>query len=230
MTNSEEQFYKLEKQYQESLDSQKRFYESELELLKSKFEYEKSKLKVEYENEKAQLKKEVEQFYNVKNTQDVEAIKNYYESELNNQKTWYEEEIVRRQKETEDWHIKNLEEKVSELTNGYEEMLQAQKDKFNVEMEVLSAQIIEQKKYYEEQLKPYRRIINFRKKVEKKFNIEHSYLVSAAALFSFTVNTALSPANTFCAVGWAAIWVTVRVTVSEVTVSPSSPVTTQRNL
>lgn len=172
MTNSEEQLYKLGKQYQESLDSQKRFYESELELLKSKFEYEKSKLKVEYENEKAQLKKEVEQFYNVKNTQDVDAIKNYYESELNNQKSWYEEEIVRRQKETEDWHVKNLEEKVSELTKGYEEMLQAQNDKFNMETEILSAQIIEQKKYYEEQLKPYKKIINFRKKVEKKFNIE----------------------------------------------------------
>ena len=37
-------FSPLEKQYQESLDSQKRFYESELELLKSKFEYEKFKI------------------------------------------------------------------------------------------------------------------------------------------------------------------------------------------
>ncbi|MBQ4078183.1 glycosyltransferase [bacterium] len=172
MTNSEEQFYKLEKQYQESLESQKRFYESELELLKSKFEYEKSKLKVEYENEKAQVKKEVEQFYNVKNTQDVEAVKSYYENELNNQKTWYEGEIIRRQKETEDWHSNNLKEQVEKLTKGYEEMLQAQNDKFNMETEILSAQIIEQKKYYEEQLKPYKRIINFRKKVEKRFNIE----------------------------------------------------------
>ena len=172
MTNSEEQFYKLEKQYQESLESQKRFYESELELLKSKFEYEKSKLKVEYENEKAQVKKEVEQFYNVKNTQDVESVKSYYENELNNQKTWYEAEIIRRQKETEDWHSNNLKEQVEKLTKGYEEMLQAQNDKFNMETEILSAQIIEQKKYYEEQLKPYKRIINFRKKVEKRFNIE----------------------------------------------------------
>ena len=172
MTNSEEQYYKLEKQYQESLDSQKRFYETELELLKSKFEYEKSKLKIEYENDKGRLKKELEEYFNVKNFQDVEAVKNYYENELNSQKTWYEAEIVKRQKETEDWHVNNLEEKIAVLVKGYEEMLQAQNDKFNVEMEILSAQIIEQKKYYEEQLKPYRRIINFRKKVEKKLNIE----------------------------------------------------------
>ena len=45
MTNNEEQLYKLEKQYQESLESQKRFYETEFELLNAKFEYEKSKLK-----------------------------------------------------------------------------------------------------------------------------------------------------------------------------------------
>ncbi len=172
MTNNEEQLYKLEKQYQESLDAQKCSYQTELELLRSKFEYEKSKLKIEYENGIERVKSECESFYNVKNLNDVDAVKNYYENELASQKDWYEAEILRRQKETEDWHIKNTEQKISELTKGYEEMLQAQKDKFAVETEILSSQIIEQKKYYEEQLKPYRRIINFRKKVEKKLNIE----------------------------------------------------------
>ena len=172
MTNNEEQLYKLEKQYQESLESQKRFYETEFELFNSKFEYEKSKLKVEYENEKERIKADLEAYYNVKNSQDIESLKSYYESELASQRNWYEEEIVRRQKETETWHINNLETKISELTKGYEEMLQAQKDKFAIETEILSAQIIEQKKYYEEQLKPYKRIINIRKKVENKLNIQ----------------------------------------------------------
>ena len=172
MTNNEEQLYKLEKQYQESLESQKRFYETEFELLNAKFEYEKSKLKVEYENEKERIKADSEAYFNVKNSQDIESLKSYYEGELASQRNWYEEEIVRRQKETEAWHINNLETKISELIKGYEEMLQAQKDKFAVETEILSAQIIEQKKYYEEQLKPYRRIINFRKKVENKLNIQ----------------------------------------------------------
>lgn len=172
MNNNEEQLYKLEKQYQESLDAQERFYKSEFELLNSKFEYEKSKLKVECENEKEKIKTDIEAYFNVKNAQDIEAIKSYYESELESQRNWYEQEIIRRQKETEAWHINNLEEKLSALTKGYEEMLKAQQDKFAVETEILSAQIIEQKKYYEEQLKPYRRIINFRKKVEKKLNIQ----------------------------------------------------------
>ncbi len=161
MSNNEEQLYKLEKQYQESLDAQKRFYESEIGLLNSKHEYEKEKIRVD-----------IESYFNVKNAQDIESIKQYYERELESQRNWYEQEIIRRQKETETWHINNLEEKISGLTKGYEEMLKAQQDRFAVETEVLSAQIIEQKKYYEEQLKPYRRIINFRKKIEKKLNIK----------------------------------------------------------
>lgn len=161
MSNNEEQLYKLEKQYQESLDAQKRFYESEIGLLNSKHEYEKEKIRVD-----------IESYFNVKNAQDIESIKQYYERELESQRNWYEQEIIRRQKETETWHINNLEEKISGLTKGYEEMIKAQQDRFAVETEVLSAQIIEQKKYYEEQLKPYRRIINFRKKIEKKLNIK----------------------------------------------------------
>ena len=47
MSNNEELYYNLERQFQESLEAQKRFYESELELLKSKFEYENTKLKLE---------------------------------------------------------------------------------------------------------------------------------------------------------------------------------------
>ena len=171
MSNSEELYYKLEKQFQESLEAQKRFYESELELLRSKFEYEKTKLKLEYDDRRIADKKVVEAEYNVKNYNDTEAIKHYYEEQLNSQKAWYEQEITKRQKETEDWHVKNLEEKISELKKGYEEVIKAQQDKFNVELEVLSSQIIEQKKYYEEQLKPFKRVIRLQNKIQRKFNL-----------------------------------------------------------
>lgn len=171
MSNNEELYYNLERQFQESLESQKRFYESELALLRSKFEFEKTKLKLEYDDRRIADKKAVEAEFNVKNFQDVEAIKKYYEGQLQSQKAWYEEEIVKRQKETEDWHVKNLEEKISSLTQGYEEMIKAQQDKFNVELEVLSSQIIEQKKYYEEQLKPFKRVIRLQNKIQKKLNL-----------------------------------------------------------
>ncbi|MBE7704793.1 MAG: glycosyltransferase [Cyanobacteria bacterium SIG29] len=172
MTEKDEQYYKLEKQHKEELETQKRFYESELSLLKSKFEYEKSKLKIEYENNELKLRQELEEYFGSKNYKDMQNIKDYYESEIKSQRDWYEVEIERRKKETETWHINNLEVKTAELIKNYEEMLQAQKDKFDVEMQVLTEQIIEQNRYYEEQLKPYKRIINFRKKVEKKFNLE----------------------------------------------------------
>ena len=51
MTDIQEQFVKLEKEFQQEIALQKRFYESEIELLKSRFEYEKEKLKVEYNND-----------------------------------------------------------------------------------------------------------------------------------------------------------------------------------
>ena len=39
---TDDKFLQMEKQYQDSLNSQKRYYESQLELLKSKLEYEKA--------------------------------------------------------------------------------------------------------------------------------------------------------------------------------------------
>ncbi len=147
------------------LKSQKQFYESEIELLKSKFEYEKSKLLTDFENEKSQLKKELQEYYNVKNTQDKEAVKEYYEKELLSQKNWYEEEIIRRQKETENWHENNLKEKTQELKKGYEEIISALSEKLNTETQILSNQLIEQKRYYEEQLKPYKKLIKAGKKL-----------------------------------------------------------------
>ena len=65
-----------------------------------------------------------------------------------------------------------MEEKISELTKGYEEVINAQKDKFNVELEVLCSQIIEQKKYYEEQLKQFKRVISLQNNIKKKLNIQ----------------------------------------------------------
>lgn len=166
MSNNEEQYFKAERQYQEALDSQKRLFESEVELLKSKFEYEKSKLKLDYEQQRENDRKDTEAFFNVKNAQDAETIKSYYERELESQKSWYEAEIIRRQKETETWHINNLQQKTAELIKQYEEMKDAQIKKFNMELEVLSTQIIEQKKYYESQLKPFIRIIKFKNKLK----------------------------------------------------------------
>ena len=165
MINDDEKYLNLEKKFQEMLDTQKKFYESELELLKSKYEYELTQLRMEYENQISQGKKDVEDYYNVKNTQDAQSIKQYYEDEIKNQAQWYEKEIVRRQNETAKWHENNLKEKLAALTKGYEEMLSAQNDKFNVETEILSNQLIEQKKFYEEQLKPFRRLIRIKKKL-----------------------------------------------------------------
>ena len=171
MTDIQEQFVKLEKEFQQEIALQKRFYESEIELLKSRFEYEKEKLKVEYNNKLVEEKKAVEAFYNVKSVEDLEKQKNYYLSELESQKNWYEQEIVRRQKETEDWHVNNLDKQISELKKGYEEMLKSQQDSFKVQEEALSLHILEQKKYYEEQLKPYNKLIKLGNKIQKKLHL-----------------------------------------------------------
>lgn len=170
MTNQEEQFIKLEKQFQQEIETQKRFYESEIALYKSKFEYEKEKLRIEFENRLVEEKRVLESFYDVKNTEDKENLEKYYLSEIESQKKWYEEEIIRRKKETEDWHIENLKKQIDKITKGYEEMLKAQEERFNAQEEALSLHIIEQRKYYEEQLKPYRTFINWQNKIEKKLN------------------------------------------------------------
>lgn len=77
MENNDEKLIKLEREYKQSLDSQKRFFEAEISLLKSKLEYEQSKLEVEYKNlqDKEKEKREIEDFYNVKNVQDKDACK-----------------------------------------------------------------------------------------------------------------------------------------------------------
>ena len=166
--DNNEQFINLEKKFQQELEAQKRFYESENIVLKSKFEYEKEKLRIDYESKLLSLKAELDaKYYN-----DMEALKKYYQSELESQRNWYEEEIIRRKKETEDWHIANLEKQTSELKKGYEEMLKAQEDRFKVQEEALSMYIVENKNYYEQQLKPYKKIIKLQNKIQKKFNIQ----------------------------------------------------------
>ena len=47
MDNQEDKYLNLEKKYQESLNSQKRYYESEISLIKSKNEYEIEKIKTQ---------------------------------------------------------------------------------------------------------------------------------------------------------------------------------------
>lgn len=168
MADNEELYIRLEKQYQEDLALQKRFYESEINFLKSKFDYEKDKIRIEYENKITEKAQQIEAEYNVKNVEDANRLKEYYEAQLESQKNWYEEEIIRRQKETEDWHVNNLAQKLAEMQKGYEEMLQAQADKFRVQEEALSIHILEQRKYYEEQLRPFRMLSALPNKMKKK--------------------------------------------------------------
>lgn len=168
MDNYEEQFINLEKKFQQEFEAQKHFYESEISLLKSKYEYEMEKLRIDYESKLISTKSETD----YKHSNDIENLKKYYLSELESQRNWYEEEIVRRKKETEDWHVANLEKQISELKKGYEEMLQAQEEKFKVQEEALSMYIVENKNYYEEQLKPYKRLIKLQNKIQKKLNIK----------------------------------------------------------
>ncbi len=172
MEDKDEQIIKLEKEYKNEIEAQKRYYESELKLLKSKYEYEKDKLKIENENKVQAAKSELRAYYNVKNTEDAEKLKQYYEAQLESQKDWYEQEIINRRHQTEQWHVKHFEEETAKLKQGYEEMLKAQEDKFKVQEEAMSLYIAEQKKIYEEQLKPFKRIINFNKKIAKKLHLK----------------------------------------------------------
>lgn len=168
MDNYEEQFINLEKKFQQEFEAQKQFYESEISLLKSKYEYELEKLRIDYESKLVSMKSE----FDYKQSNDIENLKKYYLSELESQRNWYEEEIIRRKKETEDWHVANLEKQTSALKKGYEEMLQAQEDRFKVQEEALSMYIVENKNYYEKQLEPYKKLIRFQNKIQKKLNIK----------------------------------------------------------
>ncbi len=167
MTENSEKFFNMEKQYQESLEAQKRYYESEIELLKSKLKYEKEKIKLDSENKSYEKIKELEAYYNVKNVQDLETQKQYFLGELESQKNWYEQEIIRRCKETENWHVNNLKEEMAKVQQAYKEMLDAAQDKYNVMEEALSSHIIEQREYYEKELEPYKKLIKWRKKFDK---------------------------------------------------------------
>ena len=171
MNNYDEQIIKLEKNFQQEFETQKRFYESENTLLKSKYAYEIEKLCIDYESKMLALRAELEGKY----TQDMEAIKRYYQSELESQRNWYEAEIIRRKKEVEDWHIANLEKETTALKNGYEEMLKAQEERFKVQEEALSMYIVENKKYYEAQLKPYKNIIKLQEKIQKKLKLKKKH-------------------------------------------------------
>lgn len=169
MTDNNEKYLRMEKQYQDSLDSQKRYYESEISLLKSKLQYEKEKIKIDVENKSFDKVKSLESFYDVKSVEDLEKQKQYFLNELESQKNWYEEEIIRRCKETENWHVNHFNEEVEKLKKSYEEMLQAEKDKYQLMEENLSSHIVEQREYYENELKPFKKLIKIRKKLNKKF-------------------------------------------------------------
>lgn len=167
MENNDEKLLKLEKEYKHAIDSQKMFYESEIALLKSKLDYEQSKLAVEYKNleDKEKEKREIEAFYNVKNVQDKEDLQNYFEGQIASLKEFYEKEIERRQQETAEWNKTYYEEQIENLNKIHEEKIKEINDSHVEEMTVLSQQLIEQKNYYEEILKPYKKLEKIRKKL-----------------------------------------------------------------
>lgn len=167
---TDDKYLHMEKQYQDSLNSQKRYYESEIELLKFKFEYEKEKIKMEAEDKFFARLKETEQFFNVKNVQDMENQKQYFLSQLESQRNWYEQEIIRRCKETENWHVNHLKEELQNLKNGYEQMLKAADEKYKNMEENLCTHIQEQQKYYENELKLINKIKRIKKKLLPKKN------------------------------------------------------------
>ncbi len=170
MTEQDEKYKQLEQQYKKMLSSAKEVYESEINLLKTKLEYAELKQHTELENKIAETKKETDEYYNVKNSNDIQEIKDYYENKIKDLIEWYEKEIPRRQNETAAWHENNLREKVAELTKNYEETIAQLNKRFNDEIEVLSTQLIEQKKYYEKQLKPFNRLIRIKNKLKSKEN------------------------------------------------------------
>ena len=170
---TEDKYLRMEKQYQDSLSSQKRYYESEIELLKAKSEYEKEKVKIDAENKYYDKIKEIEQNFNIKNTHDTENMKQYYLSELESQKNWYEQEIIRRCKETENWHINHFNEEMQKLKDCYEERLKSEQEKYRVMEENLCSHIQEQQAYYEKQLKPFNKLKKIKNKLlPKKQNIK----------------------------------------------------------
>ncbi len=175
MNNNEETIVKLEKQYQNSLSAQKRYYESEIELLKSKVQYEKDKIKIELESKMTEELRLQKEYYDVKNVQDLQNQKEYFLKEMESLKVWYEEEIIKRQKETENWHVNHFNEEVEKLKKAYEEIIRTKEEiiketeeKYKIQEETLSQHIIEQKKYYEDELKPFKRIIKLKNKLRKK--------------------------------------------------------------
>lgn len=173
MADNDELLMKLEREFQKEIETQKKFYESKIELLQSEFENYKHQTRLELENKISWAKDEVKAFYDAKNLDDANKIKEYYEKEILSQKEWYEKEIERRVKETENWHIKNLEEQILSFKKGYEEMLQAKDDKIKALTENLKSQeetfstfIEEQKTIYNEQLKPFKKVIKLKNKVD----------------------------------------------------------------
>ncbi len=168
MSDNEEKYIRLERQYQDSIASQKRYFESEIELLKSKLEYEKEKLKIELENKKLEELRLQKEFYDVKNVKDLEEQKKYFLGEIESLKKFYEKEIENRQKQTEEWHVKHFEEEMTKLKQGYEEMLSANEEKYKVQEELLSQHIIDQKEYYENALKPFNRLKRLKGEIVKK--------------------------------------------------------------
>lgn len=186
---AEDKYLQMEKQYQDSLNSQKRYYESEIELIRSKSEYEKEKIKIDAENRYYEKIKEIEQNFNIKNTQDIEKIKNYYLSELESQKNWYEQEIIRRCKETENWHLNHLKEEMEKLSKTYEERLLEQQQRYKVMEENFYIHIQEQQRYYENELK----LINKLKRIKKKLFSKKKKSESVSQIIESTDNQLNTP-------------------------------------
>ncbi len=169
MARNDELLMKLEREFQKKYEAQRKFYESKIQVLQSEFDYYKEKMRLELENKVKWAKEEVTSYYNVKCSEDNQKLKSYYEEQLNSQKNWYEEEIKKRQKETENWHINNLEEKLAQIKNQYEAEIQKLKNELQIQEETFNTFIEEQKKLYEEQIRPFKKLIRLRNKIGNKF-------------------------------------------------------------
>ncbi len=166
--SKEEIYIELERQFRQMIENERKNGETALEMAKTKYEFELSQLKLEIENVKAQVRKEVEEFYNVKNTNDVEAVKSYYEEEIRRTKEWYEGEIQRREEEQKNKFEQELKEKTEEINKNYELILKNENDRYQRDTTILSKQLTEQKRYYEQQLKPFEKIMKGMEKLNKK--------------------------------------------------------------
>ena len=85
MDNNEE-LLKLERKFQEEINTQKRLLESKITLLEAKLEFEKEKTRIKHLSDNSYEIQGLKDFFNTKNVHDIEEIKKYYLQEIESTK------------------------------------------------------------------------------------------------------------------------------------------------